>query len=36
MFDQRQVELDFPFKRTGSLVLCLSEEDLAELEKFRQ
>lgn len=36
MFEQLQAELDFPFKRTGSLVLCLSEEDLPELEKLRQ
>lgn len=36
MFDQLKLELDFPFKRNGSLLLCFSEEDLPKLEMFKQ
>lgn len=36
MFDQLKAELDFPFKRNGSLLLCFDTEDLPKLEAFRQ
>ncbi|KAJ53432.1 glycerol-3-phosphate dehydrogenase [Clostridium tetanomorphum] len=36
LFDQLQKELDFPFKRNESLVLCFDEKDLGELEELRQ
>ena len=36
MFDQLQKELDFPFKRTGSMVLCFDESELPKLEELRQ
>lgn len=32
MFDALSKELDFPFRRNGSLVLCFSEEQIPELE----
>lgn len=35
MFDKLAEELDFPFKRVGSLVLCFNEEDLSVLEKLK-
>ena len=35
MFDKLAKELDFPFKRIGSLVLCFSEEDMPALEKLK-
>ncbi|GAA0738324.1 NAD(P)/FAD-dependent oxidoreductase [Clostridium oceanicum] len=36
MFDKLQKELDFPFKRNGSLVLCFDEKDMDKLEELRQ
>lgn len=36
MFDELQKELDFPFKRNGSMLLCFKEEELPKLEEFRQ
>lgn len=35
MFDKLAEELDFPFKRNGSFVLCFSEDDLPALEKYK-
>jgi glycerol-3-phosphate dehydrogenase len=35
MFDKLAEELEFPFKRIGSLVLCFDEEDISALEKLR-
>lgn len=32
MFDKLSKELDFPFKRIGSLVLCFNPDDLGKLE----
>ena len=32
MFDMLAKELDFPFRRNGSLILCFEEENLPELE----
>ncbi|MDL2233323.1 NAD(P)/FAD-dependent oxidoreductase [Ruminococcaceae bacterium OttesenSCG-928-L11] len=34
MFDQLSKELDFPFKRIGSLILCFDEASMPELEKL--
>lgn len=34
MMDNLAKELDFPFKRNGSLVLCFSEEDMPGLQKL--
>lgn len=34
LMEQLSEELDFPFKRTGSLVICRSEERITELEKL--
>ena len=34
LMEQLSEELDFPFKRTGSLVICRSEEGIPELEKL--
>lgn len=34
MMDHLAKELDFPFKRNGSLVLCFSEEDMPGLQKL--
>lgn len=36
MFDKLKEELNFPFKRNGSLLLCFNQEDLPKLEEFRQ
>ncbi|MHC1684357.1 MAG: NAD(P)/FAD-dependent oxidoreductase [Clostridiaceae bacterium] len=36
MFDKLSKELDFPFKRIGSLVLCFNENDLPVLEKLKE
>ena len=36
LFDRLSQELDFPFKRIGSLVLCLSEEDMYKLELLKE
>lgn len=36
MFDKLQEELEFPFKRNGSLVLCFDEDKINELEDLRQ
>ena len=36
MFDKLAKELDFPFKRIGSLVLCFSAEDMPALEKLKE
>lgn len=35
MFDKLSEELDFPFKRIGSLVLCFNEEDIPVLENLK-
>lgn len=35
MFDKLKEELNFPFKRNGSLVLCFDEEDMPKLEDLR-
>jgi len=34
MMEAMSKELDFPFKKNGSLVICLSEEDLPNLQKL--
>jgi glycerol-3-phosphate dehydrogenase len=34
MFDKLSIELDFPFKRNGSLVVCFCEEDLIKLKEL--
>lgn len=34
MMDQLAKDLDFPFRRNGSLVLCLDEKDLPNLQKL--
>lgn len=36
MFDKLQEEIDFPFKRNESLVLCFDEKDIEKLEELRQ
>ncbi|WP_461207904.1 FAD-dependent oxidoreductase [Clostridium sp. DL1XJH146] len=36
LYDQLSKELDFPFKRIGSLVLCFDEDKINELEDLRQ
>lgn len=36
MFDKLQEEIDFPFKRNESLVLCFDEKDIGKLEELRQ
>jgi len=36
MFDKLAEELDFHFKRIGSLVLCFSEEDMPALKKLKE
>jgi glycerol-3-phosphate dehydrogenase len=36
MFDKLKKELDFNFKRNGSLVLCFDENDISKLEEMRQ
>lgn len=36
MMEQLSKELDFPWKRNGSLVLCLSEEDFPRLKQLYQ
>ncbi|MFC0906306.1 NAD(P)/FAD-dependent oxidoreductase [Clostridium sp. MT-14] len=36
MFDKLSKELDFPFKRIGSLVVCFDKEGIADLEKLKQ
>jgi glycerol-3-phosphate dehydrogenase len=35
MFDKLKEELDFNFKRNGSLVLCFDEKDIKKLEEMR-
>lgn len=35
MFDKLKEELDFPFKRNGSLVICFDKNDISELEKLK-
>lgn len=35
MFDKLSRELDFPFKRVGSLVLCFNDEDMSVLKKLK-
>lgn len=32
MMEELSKDLDFPFKRTGSLVICLREEDMDKLQ----
>ncbi len=36
MFDKLQEEIDFPFKRNESFVLCFDEKDIEKLEELRQ
>ncbi|CAB1262237.1 NAD(P)/FAD-dependent oxidoreductase [Clostridium sp. WLY-B-L2] len=36
MFDKLSKELDFPFKRIGSLVVCFDKEGIPDLEKLKQ
>lgn len=36
MFDKLAEELDFPFKRTGSLVLCFDKNDLDKLNDLKK
>lgn len=36
MFDKLQEELEFPFKRNGSLVLCFDKDKMGELEDLRE
>lgn len=36
LFDELSEELDFPFKRNGSLVLCFDKEDLPALYELKQ
>lgn len=36
LFDELSEELDFPFKRNGSFVLCFDKNDLYKLEKLKE
>lgn len=36
MFDKLSKELDFPFKRNGSLVLCFDADDMEKLEALKE
>lgn len=36
LYDELSKELDFPFKRNGSLVLCFRNEDMSELEELME
>ncbi|MBA5850823.1 NAD(P)/FAD-dependent oxidoreductase [Clostridium sp. cel8] len=36
MFDNLSKELDFPFKRIGSFVLCFNENELENLDKLKE
>lgn len=36
MFDKLSEELDFPFKRNGSLVLCFGKEDIDKLYELKE
>ncbi|WP_238883429.1 NAD(P)/FAD-dependent oxidoreductase [Clostridium sp. YIM B02551] len=36
MFDKLSKELDFPFKRNGSLVLCFDENEIHKLEELKE
>lgn len=36
MFDKLSKELDFPFKRIGSLVVCFNEEDMPVLQDLKE
>lgn len=36
VFDRLSKELDFPFQRIGSLILCFDEASLPELEKLKE
>ena len=36
MMEQLSQDLDFPYRRNGSLVLCMSEEDLPRLQRLLQ
>jgi glycerol-3-phosphate dehydrogenase len=36
MFDKLSKELDFPFKRNGSLVVCFCEEDIIKLKELKE
>lgn len=36
MFDKLSKQLDFPFKRNGSLVLCFNKEDIYKLEELKK
>ncbi|MEY7999785.1 NAD(P)/FAD-dependent oxidoreductase [Clostridium sp. Mt-5] len=36
MFDKLSQELDFPFKRIGSLVVCFDKNEIGNLEKLKQ
>ncbi len=35
MFDRLSAELDFPFRRNGSMVLCFDENDIGKLEALQ-
>lgn len=36
MFDKLSKELDFPFKRNGSMVLCFSKDDMGKLNELAE
>lgn len=36
LYDELSKELDFPFRRNGSLVLCFRNEDMSELEELME
>lgn len=36
MFDKLSKELDFPFKRNGSMVLCFSKDDMVKLNELAE
>lgn len=36
MFDRLSKELDFPFKRNGSLVVCFNKDDLYKLQELKE
>lgn len=36
LFEELSAELDFPFKRVGSLVLAFSDEDMPKLEELKE
>ncbi|ROR29115.1 glycerol-3-phosphate dehydrogenase [Mobilisporobacter senegalensis] len=36
MFDQLSKDLDFPFRKNGSLVLCFNKKDIQKLEELKE